>query len=449
MYDLAALSANAPVARALHLKDELDGMRPLDPEQVGKAMQRLRLEWTYHSNAIEGNTLTYGETRALLLHGVTAQGKPLKDHLDIKGHREALDYLERFVKAKEPLSTTAIREMHRVLLGEPYEMRAETPAEAPTMRVITPGQYKTQPNHVVTATGETHYYARPEETPALMQDLVDWAREAWPQIEGSPQAALPFASDLHHRFAAIHPFDDGNGRMARLLMNLVLMRAGFPPAVLRQQNRPAYYGALAQADAGDLGPLVQFIADELTETLELYLRTLRGEPDPDAFSRRVALLKRQVETTGGSEKRTPEAVARIAQDFISPFIRRVDEGFQEIAPLFNHLGGPSQYVGPGGAESSPGDHLAEDLPRTEWRSFRRIRRLEGFRADPTQQVLLIVEGSVGDDHIALSTSNTQGVLARLRYDEPVSPEEAIALANEVLERVADQIERLHQQAQGQ
>ena len=96
-------------------------MRPLDAEQVGKATQRLRLEWTYHSNAIEGNSLTYGETRALLMHGVTAQGKPLKDHLDVKGHREALDYLERFVRAEEPLTLAAIREVHRVLLGEPYE----------------------------------------------------------------------------------------------------------------------------------------------------------------------------------------------------------------------------------------------------------------------------------------------------------------------------------------
>lgn len=422
-------------------------MRPLDTEQVGKAMQRLRLEWTYHSNAIEGNTLTYGETRALLLHGVTAQGKPLKDHLDIRGHREALDYLERFVRAEEPLTTATVREMHRVLLGEPYEMRAETPDGAPTTRIITPGEYKTQPNHVLTATGETHYYARPEETPALMQDLVDWARVAWPQVEDDPEMAVAFASDLHHRFAAIHPFDDGNGRMARLLMNLVLMRAGYPPAVIRQENRPTYYGALSQADGGELGPLVRFIADELAETLDLYLRTLRGEPDPDAFSRRVALLRRQVETAGAAETRSPEAVARLTAEFVSPFLARIDQGFDELAPLFNELNGASGYVDSEGKKAFPGDQISAVLPTVEWRSFQRHRILEGFRPDPTQIIRLSVKGSVGDDHIALTASNSPGVLTRLRYDEPASRDAAIALANEVLERVADEVERLQKQAQ--
>ena len=163
----------AALDRADALRADLDAMRPLDADRLGAAMPRLRIEWTYHSNAIEGNSLDYGETRALLMHGVTAAGKPLKDHLDIQGHREALGFLEAVVQSREPLTLVAVREMHKLLLGEPYHSWAETPDGQRVRRTITPGEFKTQSNHVVTVTGETHYYARPEEVPALTQDLPE------------------------------------------------------------------------------------------------------------------------------------------------------------------------------------------------------------------------------------------------------------------------------------
>lgn len=136
-------------------------------------MQKFRLNWNYHSNAIEGNTLSLGETRAFLLHGVTAKGKPFKDYLDIKGHNEAITYLEEFVRGQGFLTEAAIREIHKILLVEPYEVAALTPDGQPTKRRITLGQYKTWPNHVKTSTGEMHYYTTPEETPARMDDLMN------------------------------------------------------------------------------------------------------------------------------------------------------------------------------------------------------------------------------------------------------------------------------------
>jgi Fic family protein len=275
--DLAPLGDIPEIQAADRLKAELDAMRPLGSEEVGRAMQRMRIEWTYHSNAIEGNSLTYGETRALLMHGVTAKGKPLKDHLDIKGHREALDFLELIVQGERQLSLATIRELHKHVLGQPYESWAETPDGQRTKRLITPGEFKTQPNHVRTETGEIHYFAPPSAVDALMQDLVDDAREGMDAVEAGDLHPLVLATDLHHRFAAIHPFDDGNGRMTRILMNLVLMRSGYPPAVLRQENRPTYYGTLAQADSGDLEPLLQFIAGETEASLRLYLRALQWE----------------------------------------------------------------------------------------------------------------------------------------------------------------------------
>ncbi|MEJ7661207.1 MAG: hypothetical protein WKG07_17150 [Hymenobacter sp.] len=152
-------------------------------------LQKFRLEWNYNSNAIEGNSLTLGETRSLLLHGLTAAGKPMRDHLDIKGHNEAVHALEDFVRAERPLTEHFIREMHQVLLGEPYEMPAQTPNGQPTRKLIVPGRYKSSPNNVLTATGEMFYFASPEETPSRMTDLVDWYRQQDAYPLAAPRSA--------------------------------------------------------------------------------------------------------------------------------------------------------------------------------------------------------------------------------------------------------------------
>ena len=258
-------------------------------------MQMFRLDWNYHSNAIEGNTLTLGETRAFLLHGITAKGKPFRDYLDIKGHNEAIAYLEDMVRGQELLTEAAIRELHRILLVEPYEVDAITSAGWPTRRRIAIGQYKTAPNHVRTSTGEIHYYATPEETPAMMGDLMGWFRRETERGELHP---LVLAATFHYRFVAIHPFDDGNGRMARLLMNLVLMQRGFVPIVIKLESRADYLLALEKADVGELEDFVVLVGEELIRSLELYLRAARHESleEPGEFEQRVVRLHEQMVT---------------------------------------------------------------------------------------------------------------------------------------------------------
>lgn len=140
------------------LKSELDALRPLPPEVVGRVGQKLRLEWNYHSNAVEGNSLTLGETRSLILHGITAHGKPMRDHLDIQGHDEAVKAVEDAVENEEALNEVFIRNLHRVLLREPYEMDARTPDGRAVKRLIAIGNYKAVPNNVLTTTGEIHYF---------------------------------------------------------------------------------------------------------------------------------------------------------------------------------------------------------------------------------------------------------------------------------------------------
>ena len=132
------------------LKQELDSLRPLPPTVLAQVEQKLRLEANYHSNAIEGNTLTLGETRSLILFGLTAHGKPLRDHVDIQGHDSAVKAIEAAVKEEQELNEVFIRNLHRVLLKEPYKTRAETPDGRLIERTISLGDYKTVPNNVRT-----------------------------------------------------------------------------------------------------------------------------------------------------------------------------------------------------------------------------------------------------------------------------------------------------------
>lgn len=279
---------------ALHLKEALDNLRPIDAVQENRIMQKFRLDWNYHSNHLEGNSLNYGETKALILFGVTAQGKPLKDHFEITGHNEAINWVIDMVKGARPLTENFIRELHKLLLKEPYEVDAVTPDGKPTKRRIAIGQYKTTPNHVKTKTGEIFYFASPEETPSKMYDLLEWFTDKTKEKEVNP---IFLAAEFHYRFIRIHPFDDGNGRTARILMNFILMQYGFPPVIIKTEDKANYFAALQLADAGNIEAFITYIAQNLVHSLELMIAGAKGEDieEPDDLDKEIALLENRLE----------------------------------------------------------------------------------------------------------------------------------------------------------
>ncbi|MEO1712795.1 MAG: Fic family protein, partial [Bacteroidota bacterium] len=229
------------IEKAILLKAALDELRPLSKEDEYRVMQKLRIEWNFHSNHLEGNSLTFGETQALILHGITAQGKPLRDHSEIVGHNDAVQWIMEIIKDDRPLNEQFIRELHQMILKEPYEVDAVTPTGERTKKKVNIGEYKSSPNYVKTSTGEILQFASPEETPAKMQDLIDWYKSLAQDREHNP---IFLATQFHYRFIRIHPFDDGNGRTARILMNFILMRAGFPPAIIRTERKKEYLSVL-------------------------------------------------------------------------------------------------------------------------------------------------------------------------------------------------------------
>jgi Fic family protein len=245
------------------------GAQPLPRENEHRLWQRLRIEWNYNSNHIEGNTLTYGETLLLLIHGRTRGEHLMREYEEMRGHDVAIELVRSLAREERPLSEGDIRDLNRILLKEGFWRVAETPDGEPTRKWIEPGRYKTQPNHVLTATGEIFHFATPEETPARMADFVQRLRA---EME-LPNLALPtLLAWLHHDFIRIHPFDDGNGRVVRLLLNYVLLRLGLLPLVIKSRNRHRYLDAIAFADAGDLEPLSHFFMTALRWSLRLGLK---------------------------------------------------------------------------------------------------------------------------------------------------------------------------------
>lgn len=243
-------------------KQVLDALRPLPVSALQRLQDDLLVEWIYNSNAIEGNTLTLQETRLILETGLTIGGKSLSEHFEVVNHRSAIAYVESLVAENTPLTSFQVRQMHRLVLTQIDDENA--------------GQYRKLPVRIA---GSAHTPPEAWVLDQLMQEWSDWVHTSGLTLHPVERAAL-----AHHRLVAIHPFLDGNGRTARLVMNLLLMQAGYPPTIILKVNRRQYYRVLAQADAGHTTPLVNFVGRAVERSLTLYLEacTPRTQPPPPA-----------------------------------------------------------------------------------------------------------------------------------------------------------------------
>jgi Fic family protein len=236
-----------------HKKELLDQKRPLPSATLASLKEHLILEWTYHSNAIEGNTLTLSETK-VVLEGITVGGKTLREHLEVINHRDAIFYIDEIVSNREPLSEWQLKSIHRLILKGIDDENA--------------GVYRKQ-NVVIS--GASHIPPDAVQVHQAMEDMLAWYSTEAQRLHPVEKAAL-----LHIQFVKIHPFIDGNGRTARLLMNLELMKEGYVPVVIRKENRPRYYDALDKAHIPeDYYDFLELVVEELSRSLDLYLNVIR------------------------------------------------------------------------------------------------------------------------------------------------------------------------------
>jgi len=226
--------------------NEWQSLQPLSNKQEALLRDKFTAEYNFNSNHIEGNTLTYGQTELLLLFGKVSGEGDLKEFVDMKASQVSVEMVKKAVQDKSsPLTQNFIRQLHQVLLREDYTVHHELPGGGTTSYTIHAGQYKTRPNSVITRYGDRFEYASPEETPLLMTELVDWYNAAEQEGKLTP---VELAALFHYRYIRIHPFEDGNGRIARLMANYILARHGWPMIVIRNRKKPEYLEALHRAD---------------------------------------------------------------------------------------------------------------------------------------------------------------------------------------------------------
>lgn len=230
------------------LKARLDTYRPLPKSVVANLHENLVLNWTYHSNAIEGNTLTLQETK-VALEGITIGGKTLREHFEAINHRDAIFYVEELVQQRETITEWHIKQLHSLVLKNIDQENA--------------GQYR---KVNVLISGATHTPPASVMVPEQMQALIEWYQNEAQQLHPVERAAR-----LHGELVKIHPFTDGNGRTSRLIMNVVLMQAGFPAALIQVNQRLAYYQALDKAHTtGNYRDFIQLIVQCVEQSFEPY-----------------------------------------------------------------------------------------------------------------------------------------------------------------------------------
>lgn len=228
------------------LYSKWQSLQPLNERKQYLLSQRFSVDYNFNSNHIEGNTLTYGQTELLLLFGKVVGEGDLKDFVDMKASQVGVKMMTEEARLKDhPLTQNFIRQLHKTLLREDYTVYRQLPGGITASYTVHAGQYKTRPNSVITRYGDRFEYASPEETPALMTSLVDWYNEAEKSEQYSP---VELAALFHYRYIRIHPFEDGNGRIARLLVNYIFARHGWPMIVVRSRNKQQYIEALHQSD---------------------------------------------------------------------------------------------------------------------------------------------------------------------------------------------------------
>ena len=238
-------------------RKELDRRRPLSLAEAARLREYLDVEWTYNSNAIEGSTLTRQETLVVLKHGLTVGGKSLVEHLEAINHQHAIDFVEQLATQPEAISEDDIKAIHRLVLRTIDDDHA--------------GVYRQQQVFIA---GSAYLPPSALAVPGRMAEFAEWLVRTDDAIRTNmPNALHPVERAAHAHFwlVDIHPFVDGNGRTARLIMNLLLLQANYPIAIIRHEDRAAYYAALEEGHEGRLASFLQLVAEAVDRTTDILL----------------------------------------------------------------------------------------------------------------------------------------------------------------------------------
>lgn len=314
------------------LQKEIDQHGQLSKEVLQKINYKFRLDWNYYSNRMEGGTLTKAETRSVMVGNITVDGKPLKDVMEMNGHDAVVRSILSMAKGALRLSEKRIKEIHREIIKHDDAATADQPI----------GDWKTKNNEIINYKGEKIAFTPPDEVADAIHKLLNTTNAALDAFYADkPKAKHPLqiAADFHIGFVSIHPFFDGNGRTARILMNLILVACGYPPIIIDDAAKKPYYQYLADIQAyggnpdlfyGQMGQLV-------LKSQQLVLNAITGKDieEDDDLDKRLDLIKRAVETDGGIKLSKKDVDPKVfMEQNIQPLIKMLNEQFEKLEPLF-------------------------------------------------------------------------------------------------------------------
>jgi Fic family protein len=294
--------------RLYEKKQVLQTSRPLPPIALNKIRESLSIEWTYNSNSIEGNTMSLRETQMVIQEGITIKGKSLREHFETHNHDKAIDYLYSIINDDYNLRSIDILSLHGLVLRSIEDDFA--------------GRIR---NGGVRITGANFTPPNANKVPDLLDELIDFVNKNPLNLND-----IELATVFHHKLVWIHPFFDGNGRTVRLAMNLLLMRCGFPPAIILKNDRKKYYDALNQANGGNYQKLILLMCQSLERTLTIYINALPGqdnqyieisnlvqEPNMPYGQEYISLLARQGKIDAYKEGRNWLTTREAVEDYIA------------------------------------------------------------------------------------------------------------------------------------
>ncbi len=441
---------------ALDKVDELSkllkALLPMKPEYQQKLDNKFRLEFNYNSNHMEGNTLTYGETELLLMFGDTKGIHTLREYEEMKGHDVAIKLIEDWATDKEhPLTESYIKNLNQVILKEPFWKEAITPNGQNTRRLITVGIYKEHHNSVRLQNGEIFNYASPVDTPILMQELIEWYR-----TEERALHPVTLAAMLHYKFVSIHPFDDGNGRIARLLMNYVFLKNNLPPIIIKSADKQNYLRALHLADIGDYEPFLNYIAEQVVWSLEVSIKAAKGESieESDDIDKEIELLnKRLSDKKIQNSSKAPALIYQLLKNSLIPLFILLEEKCEKLKPLFIDFSKNIQYQVEKGRNITLGSKESKwEILKINWLenkikgenisldSLQYTYSLEGFKSSLTHQYFSI-SLNFTFDQFTYSVKISNGTTLTFPYNKQLSEKEKNDIISLVMNDLLDRIKK--------
>lgn len=446
------------------LRDELEVLLPLKPDIENKVLQKIRLDWNFNSISGDRNSLSLDETRALITLGSAKGNKPLKDYLEMKIHNDTISWMFEIASLGFVLTEDFIKQIHESILLEPYEVQSFTKRGKPVLKMVELGKYKQTPNFTYGQNGKILDFATPEETPALMKDLIDWFAA---EVHRSDLEPVSFATEFHYKFVKIQPFDDANGRIAKILTNLILMQFGLPPIVILKTDRNLYQFALQEADKGKLETLLDFVARKVIGSLEFYLKAAHGESleEIDSLEKELITLEKRLRKLGSKiVKREKIVLLDIYDRSILPLLNRLIEVYGRFDRFYidkkleititsltnlgvNGVGEKKSFVAKSLSHlrelllNEPLDLNPEILVNYAYSSFNR----EGF-ADVEYRNQVIVHFDELEYRIIERSAPGVNSTYLKKYSEEVDPEEVEAIIAKTVEAqkafIENKIERL-------